>query len=262
MVKWSVKPSIQLQPYVDRYFYDDYTDHNDTFPFFLPGTGLDLFFHFDESVFNSKTELGDSYLVCPRDILDKKSIPKGEFIGVRFKSGMFRHFSNIPYCNIINQFVTAEDVWGNYFKEFQKIFLEEVTVLNKIEQIESFLIQLLFKFKKQELINWDYFNQKIYDEYKDLRIADLSDYSKFSKRTFERNFKETFGITPKVFQKLVRLEKTIKSIHLSEGKLLDSLEFGYYDQSHFNKDFKEFIGISPKEYFNKKNPHYYFESLK
>ncbi|MFK7061067.1 MULTISPECIES: helix-turn-helix domain-containing protein [Flavobacterium] len=263
MAKWSIKPSIELQPYIDRYFYDDNTYHNkDPFPFFLPGTGLDLFFHFGDNIFDLKPELGDSYLICPRQILGKKSVPKGEFIAVRFKSGMFRHFSTIPYYEITNQFLTAEDIWGNDFKEFQKIFLDEEAISGKIKLIESFLIQLLFNFKKQEIVNWDYFNQKIYEEYRDIRITDLSDYSSFSKRTFERNFKESFGVSPKVFQKLVRLEKTIKSIHLSEGNLIDSLEFGYYDQSHFNKDFKEFIGMTPKEYFNKNNVHYYFESLK
>ncbi|AND65154.1 hypothetical protein AX766_12565 [Flavobacterium covae] len=261
MAKLSVKPSTKLQPYIDRYFYEDkeYCD-DESLSFFLPGTGLDLFFHFGESVFMSKSELSYSYLVCPREILNK-NVLKEQFIAVRFKSGMFRHFSNVSYLDVKNKIVWADDVWGNQFKEFQKRFLDTTEISKKIELIEDFLIDLLSSFKKEELVNWDCFNQKIYSDYKTIRIMDLVDYSNFSKRTFERNFKDHFGVTPKYFQKLVRLEKTIKSIHLSKRNLLDCLEFGYYDQSHFNKDFKEFIRMSPREYFKKNKFHYYFESL-
>lgn len=82
-------------------------------------------------------------------------------------------------------------------------------------------------------------------------ISQLADYQNLSLRHFERKFKEAAGLSPKLFARILRFNRCLKSYGTSYRSLTDlAYECGYYDQSHFIHDFREFSGYLPKSYFS------------
>jgi len=86
-------------------------------------------------------------------------------------------------------------------------------------------------------------------------MAEIAEKNHVTVKTLERRFQKAFGISPKLFANLIRLQHTAKSIRqsqhhaLSHGDLTDALGYGYYDQSHFVKACKKITGLAPKQLF-------------
>ena len=68
-----------------------------------------------------------------------------------------------------------------------------------------------------------------------------------SERGLERRFRQSVGLTPKMFSRIVRFQRVLRSLESAAGPhILDTaLTFGYYDQSHLINDFRQFSGNSP-----------------
>jgi len=70
------------------------------------------------------------------------------------------------------------------------------------------------------------------------------------KRSLQRLFSESIGISPKWAIRRYRLHELIEKFN-SGGKLDWSqlaLDLGYFDQAHLINDFKSIVGYSPTEY--------------
>jgi AraC-like DNA-binding protein len=69
----------------------------------------------------------------------------------------------------------------------------------------------------------------------------------FSLSQFERRFKHSTGISPKLYARLVRFEAVCDALSEDPDRSLTGLahDFGYADQSHFNHDFKALSGLTP-----------------
>ncbi len=68
-------------------------------------------------------------------------------------------------------------------------------------------------------------------------INEIAESLSLSSRQIQRIIKESIGLSPKKYSKIIRFRENLKE---------DSLH-GYFDQSHFLKDFKEFACETPKE---------------
>jgi methylphosphotriester-DNA--protein-cysteine methyltransferase len=68
-----------------------------------------------------------------------------------------------------------------------------------------------------------------------------------SERGLERHFRESIGLTPKLFSRIVRFQRVLKAIEQSPNPdIIDAaFEFGYYDQSHLIIDFRQFADKTP-----------------
>lgn len=84
-----------------------------------------------------------------------------------------------------------------------------------------------------------------------IKIEKLAQQYCVSERQFERKFKESCGLTPKLFSRIVRFHSACREFGKTEKSLTEiAYECGYYDQSHFIHEFKEFSGYYPKHYFS------------
>lgn len=85
---------------------------------------------------------------------------------------------------------------------------------------------------------------------KKISIQKLAAKHFVSIRQFQRNFKNFFGVTPKVFLNIIRFKQLYKSSVLQTKSPENYLNFGYYDQMHFIKDFRRHLGITPSKSLN------------
>ncbi|CAM1366839.1 helix-turn-helix domain-containing protein [Tenacibaculum xiamenense] len=262
MVKTHYKPSKYLSAYVDRYFV---CKQNIDLPLVLPGTGLELLFHLKKTLSIHQQSLPKGHIICPRTALKFDDNKKIEYLAVRFKSGAFRHFTSIPYSYIINEYLSVEDIWASEGKLLLQKLHDSALIEEKISCIETFLLKKLLKHHLNESINWNANLQLLYKQFNSINFHELAFKCNVSYRQYERNFKEKFGITPKKFQRITRLQKTAKEVLLSktDSYLPIALDNGYYDQSHFIKEFKQLSGITPSKYFVKENfsNHFYYKSI-
>jgi len=252
----SYKPNQFLSKYIDRFYtFEKSAIIAFELPPILPGTGLELLFHTDIPLSIDNIKLNFAHIVCPRKLSNFEQTKKVSFLSVRFKSGAFRHFTNIPYSKLNNNYLSVENIWGVEGKQFLMDLNNINTPEDKIPLIEQFLTSTFEKYHLSENDYWDGIIDDLYYNFKENSIKELSKKSNLSLRQFERNFKNQFGITPKMFQKITRFQNTAKKILLSSTTdyLKIVLDNGYFDQSHFIKDFKLFTTKKPTTYFVEEN---------
>ncbi|MDO6528021.1 helix-turn-helix domain-containing protein [Motilimonas sp. 1_MG-2023] len=85
--------------------------------------------------------------------------------------------------------------------------------------------------------------------YLDATLADLDSQVSLSQRQIERLFKRWLEISPKQYQRILRVQKTIN--YLREHKavtLVDvSQQFGFSDQAHMTREFRSIASITPSK---------------
>jgi AraC-like DNA-binding protein len=83
-----------------------------------------------------------------------------------------------------------------------------------------------------------------------ISLKDLQQKAQLSERTLERKFKESVGISPKLFSRIIRFQETMNQLRKNDYDKLSDIAYGsdYFDQSHFIRVFKEFTGFSPLEF--------------
>jgi AraC-like DNA-binding protein len=83
------------------------------------------------------------------------------------------------------------------------------------------------------------------------RVRNLAETYNISPRQFERKFREYSGMPPKLYTRIARFQRAVRSYGTNAHGTLTglALDCGYYDQSHFIRDFKTFSGYHPGQYF-------------
>ena len=83
-----------------------------------------------------------------------------------------------------------------------------------------------------------------------VKISDLEDKFRISRRWLEKQFSAQVGVSPKEFVRVTRFNALLNQVFTNPSVSLNILldDFGYYDQSHLSKDFNEFTGQTPLNY--------------
>jgi AraC-like DNA-binding protein len=78
-----------------------------------------------------------------------------------------------------------------------------------------------------------------------------------SQRHFIHVFSNEVGLTPKLFSRIQRFNRVVRSAAFSDDvDWLDmAMSFGYFDQAHLIHDFREFSGLTPTEYLGLRTEH-------
>ena len=78
-------------------------------------------------------------------------------------------------------------------------------------------------------------------------VTDVSATVGLSQRRFIQLFSQQVGLTPKVFCRVRRFQRAIRTAHqerqVNWSEL--ALDCGYFDQAHFIHDFQAFSGLTP-----------------
>jgi len=78
--------------------------------------------------------------------------------------------------------------------------------------------------------------------------------AKLSSRQYRRVFADFYGVTPKLYQRAVRVDRTIRQLHDLpwEADLYAERPIAYADQPHATREFRSMTGLSPSEYVRAK----------
>lgn len=90
----------------------------------------------------------------------------------------------------------------------------------------------------------------IMDAHGDIVVSAVAKEVGLGERTFERRFKSVVGLTPRLFARIRRFQRTLHLLRAGDYNKLSDIAYAadYADQSHYIRSFKEFTGISPLEF--------------
>ena len=71
-----------------------------------------------------------------------------------------------------------------------------------------------------------------------------------SERTLERIIKQSVGLSPKIFSRIMRFQDGLNCLRQTNFENFTELayQYDYFDQSHYNREFKEFTGTNPRNF--------------
>jgi AraC-like DNA-binding protein len=159
--------------------------------------------------------------------------------------------------DLTNNYIDAEDIWGNKIKNICEKLLNEVDLQKRIEIIEEFLENQI-ALSKKNIEPIDKVSSAILLTNKHLKIENLADLSCLSIRQFIRKFEERVGVSAKTYTRIIQFDRTFRMKNQNNNlNWLDiALLNNYYDYQHLAKDYKEFTSLTPPVFFEieKKSP--------
>lgn len=174
-------------------------------------------------------------------------------IVIVLKEGAIPSLFKIPAIEFQNQVVPLEDLPLASLPELKEKLHTSSKPDEKLQVLEAYLYYQLGSFSLSSNPAVCYAVEQICNCKGTVNISEILDKTGYTRRWFIKLFRETVGITPKLFARIIRFQH---SLDLLQPEVIPNfadiaLQSGYYDQSHFNHDFREFSGISPMEYHSK-----------
>jgi AraC-like DNA-binding protein len=177
---------------------------------------------------------------------------KIEMLGIRLMPfGIYTLF-NVPLKELPEDPVELSLVAGGHTKELEEKLIEAPDIDGKFKILFDWLMSLFVKREERNgmMIDAVY---KIYSTEGKSAIKDVSRNSYNYYKKIQRSFRETIGISPKLYARMVRFESLHNTLIKSEK--IDWLEivtkYDFYDQSHLTKEFQFFTGHSPQDFVRK-----------
>lgn len=173
-------------------------------------------------------------------------------IGVHFKPGGAFPFFHLPASELHNTHVSLDTLWGATADELREQLLEATTLKTRFRILEHFLLaHTTYPLVRHPAVAFALKEFQSVAPYTSIRtVSDLTGQLGLSQRRFIQIFREEVGLTPKLFCRIQRFQKTLHLIRREQQvKWMDiALSCGYFDQAHFIHDFRAFSGLNPGAY--------------
>jgi AraC-like DNA-binding protein len=180
--------------------------------------------------------------------ITRNSFGKHAMLGIRFFSHTACCFLNDSIEQFNDRLIDLEDVAGNTIKQLHEQLFESPSLQTRIALLDNFLLQQLSLYEKRnskvQLLN-NILQELKQDDFFD-NISNLASRYGISSRYLQKIFIRYTGLTPNLFTKINRFNKSLQLVAKKRSSLTSiAHQCGYFDQSHFIKDFRYFTGATP-----------------
>lgn len=166
-----------------------------------------------------------------------------QYFGIRFRPGcFFTEDKQLSFADVVGKDIECEQLPDTYKRMFESgdfyqmidIFLKSYLPLYSDEADNEKARGIMEKILQIEGC---------------CSIEDIAEDSGYCRRHLTRVFKDAYGMTPKTFSDIIRLQNIIARFRggmteVDYQSLVD--EFGFYDQSHLLHFFKKYLSMTPK----------------
>ena len=260
-------PVPELGPFVDN-FQMVALPHGGPLPRVLPGTGALCFFPIEGALVVSNLHeatqqtISQPFVICNRHhVLDFSANRPTRFLVVSFRPGRFRYFTTTPFVDLQDRISGAADLWGEDARRLTSRVTSQISGALVEEDCLTLVSDLLLRLLRRK-------NETHLDLLMDMlylapgtRISEVAEEAGWSLRHFERQFANTYGVSPKFFARVTRLQRVARKLALEPVSSLSSsaLDAGFFDQSHFVHELRRLAGLSPVELARgvRDRPHFY-----
>lgn len=205
---------------------------------------IGLYQHIDS---NSLTALSGSIFCGPRSSAYAVMPAAVAVIGVLFRPGGVFRLLSAPTEEFRNAQIPLDLIMdGN---ELREQLIAAVTPAAMFLLLERFLLRQLQR--SPSLHRAVQFAVQAFERNSFLSVSAVLEKIGLSERRFSRIFSEQVGLTPKLFQRVRRFQRTMGSLP-SHGEVDwagTATANGYYDQAHLINDFRSFSSVTPADFF-------------
>lgn len=177
------------------------------------------------------------------------ALPDTELAAIRFKPGGIFPFIGSSVYELYNRVLPASEFFSDIIGELRSSIIKHPSVDGKLGLIRDWLHKQ-YRFTDSVIPVIEKACRQVLENPTLSTLEQIRNDIDFSEKQFIHLFKKQVGITPKMFQRIVRFNQILPLIH--EKETIDWAEIsedcGYYDQSHFIRDFKRFSGFNPTEF--------------
>jgi AraC-like DNA-binding protein len=166
---------------------------------------------------------------------------------ISFQVGGFYRLFGMPMTLFAGNFFETVSVLGNPINELREQIYNAIDFQEIIELTEKYLLKSAQNYKiEAQGIDLVLNQANLYQFSVDKMASDAC----LSTRQFERKFLDRAGISPKIYQRIVRFNRAMKlKAEFPQKKWIDiTYECGYFDQMHLLRDFKQFTGDVPSSF--------------
>jgi AraC-like DNA-binding protein len=179
-----------------------------------------------------------------------------ELLGIHFLPGGAFPFLKFPFGDLHNVAIGIDDLWGaDRAGQLLELLDEAERTERRFRILEAWMMKAISRplhhhpavtFAIAEL-----------ERNPSLSMSRLAAKVNLSQRRFIQVFANEVGLTPKLFSRIQRFDRVIRSAATSGDVdwLEIALSSGYFDQAHLIHEFQEFSSLSPTEYLGLRTEH-------
>lgn len=170
-----------------------------------------------------------------------------EYLGIRFAPGGFAYFFRTPASELTDQIVPLESLSAP--SALVERAANASDIQTRLRIVEDALNQRLISDEPEPILAAVL--QTVSDSQGLVSVARLARLAGWSPRHLRRVFRESVGVGPKTFCRIIRFQHALRILRHrpAPGLLQTALNAGYYDQAHFIHDFHSLYGVSPSAVF-------------
>lgn len=237
------KPNQALAPFVEILWYYDLEHPADCRDRLLPHGAFELIISLhgassDDLISGPQTKpmIVEPGNVCP-------------IVGAHFKPGGAAAIFGHSARSFRDLNVPMEDVWSRRARQLHDRLQDAPGPANCLALLELELTRAALETRPHHP-SVSLAIQELHQPCQNRRIRDLAEESGLSQRRFIELFTDRIGLTPKLYARIQRFQRTIHLVASQQridwaGLACDS---GYSDQAHMIRDFREFSGMRPSAY--------------
>ena len=170
-------------------------------------------------------------------------------LGVHFRPGGAAPLLGLPAGLVTDRHVGLEELWGLRSRTLRERLIEAATPEARFGLIEQALLARLERPGRQHPAV-SYALRQLTATPALTRIANLRAETGYGPKRFIALFRDSVGVTPKLFCRLWRFQGVIEA--LARGEAVEwaqvAADGGFADQPHLNREFRAFAGITPTQY--------------
>lgn len=171
-------------------------------------------------------------------------------IGVFFRPHALKAIFGLDAGILTDSCVDANTIAVKHGMDVQEQLLNALTTTDRINILSSWLLTLIRKNEKRADPVVQYAISSITGSKGSIPLKQLQRTLQLSERSFERKFRASVGLTPKLFARICRFQASLQQLRSNKYEKLSDIAFenDYADQSHFIRTFQEFAGFSPWQF--------------
>jgi AraC-like DNA-binding protein len=167
-------------------------------------------------------------------------------VGAQLRPGAANVLFGLAANELAERHTALEDLWGGRVASMRERLGEAVSLEQRLNAFEALLAERLPAVRGLHPA----VAQALQQLATATNVHDVVRQSGYSHRRFIALFSRAVGLTPKVYSRVRRFQRTLQRARLSGFESWADLAAaaGYSDQSHFNREFRECVGVTPTHY--------------
>jgi AraC-like DNA-binding protein len=193
----------------------------------------------------------DAYIVGARSRVWRKAIHNNySVLAMRFRPGAARIFVGVPLCDVSNQVLPIQDLWGDDGARMCEQLAGTDDLDAQVRIVENALVTQLARGHGLE----DAATQTVRDAARVLdharqlpTVNALAHQLGIGERRLRRAFNDAAGISPKTYLRILRFRCALQAAQASAAPRWSAVaaDAGYYDQAHMIDEFRHLVAATP-----------------